>query len=188
MPNHLAGETSPYLKQHQDNPVDWYPWREEALSRAKQESKPIFLSIGYAACHWCHVMEHESFNDPNTAALMNENFINIKVDREERPDLDNIYMQAIVAMTRQGGWPMSVPKKRLAKPQPTNNTTPAVVRADELYSLEEAARRLRWRTHSVRQAKRAGLRVIRFGSRDYISGRAILEFFDRLAKDSASNP
>ena len=108
MPNRLANENSPYLIQHANNPVDWYPWAEEALEKAKTEDKPIFLSIGYAACHWCHVMEHESFEDENTAAIMNAHFVNIKVDREERPDLDNIYMQAVVALTRQGGWPMSV--------------------------------------------------------------------------------
>ncbi len=108
MPNRLANESSPYLLQHANNPVDWYPWGEEALRRAKEENKPIFLSIGYAACHWCHVMEHESFEDPATAAIMNERFVNVKVDREERPDLDAIYMQAVVAMTGGGGWPMSV--------------------------------------------------------------------------------
>lgn len=108
MPNHLISENSPYLLQHANNPVDWYPWSEEALSKAKLENKPIFLSIGYAACHWCHVMEHESFEDPETAAVMNENFVNIKVDREERPEIDSIYMQATVAMTGSGGWPMSV--------------------------------------------------------------------------------
>jgi len=108
MPNRLAQENSPYLLQHKDNPVDWYPWGDEALNKAKQEHKPIFLSIGYAACHWCHVMERESFEDPQTAAIMNEHFINIKVDREERPDLDHIYMDAVVAITGQGGWPMSV--------------------------------------------------------------------------------
>ena len=106
--NRLAGETSPYLLQHADNPVDWYPWGEEALSRAREQSKPILLSIGYAACHWCHVMEHESFEDPVTAALMNERFVCIKVDREERPDLDGIYMDAVVAMTGHGGWPLTV--------------------------------------------------------------------------------
>jgi len=108
MPNRLATETSPYLLQHADNPVDWYAWGEEALRRARQEDKPIFLSIGYAACHWCHVMEHESFEDPAVAAVMNELFINIKADREERPDLDDIYMKAVVAITGHGGWPMSV--------------------------------------------------------------------------------
>jgi uncharacterized protein YyaL (SSP411 family) len=108
MANQLANESSPYLRQHADNPVAWYPWGEEALQRARKEDKPILLSIGYAACHWCHVMAHESFEDPETAALMNEHFINIKVDREERPDLDSIYMSATVAMTGQGGWPMTV--------------------------------------------------------------------------------
>lgn len=108
MPNHLVSENSPYLLQHANNPVDWYPWGEEALNKAKAENKPIFLSIGYAACHWCHVMAHESFEDEDTAKLMNEFFVNIKVDREERPDLDAIYMQATIAMTGSGGWPMSV--------------------------------------------------------------------------------
>ena len=108
MPNRLASETSPYLLQHATNPVEWYPWGPEALERAKADNKPILLSIGYAACHWCHVMEHESFEDDSTAALMNERFVNIKVDREERPDLDAIYMQAVQAMTGHGGWPMTV--------------------------------------------------------------------------------
>jgi uncharacterized protein YyaL (SSP411 family) len=108
MPNRLAGETSPYLLQHADNPVDWYPWGEEALERARSEDRPILLSIGYAACHWCHVMEHESFEDEQTAALQNELFVNIKVDREERPDLDALYMDAVVALTGHGGWPMTV--------------------------------------------------------------------------------
>jgi uncharacterized protein YyaL (SSP411 family) len=106
--NRLASETSPYLLQHATNPVDWHPWGPVALARAKSEDKPIFLSIGYSACHWCHVMERESFENPEIAALMNEHFINIKVDREERPDLDQIYMSAIMAMTGHGGWPMSV--------------------------------------------------------------------------------
>ena len=108
MPNKLAGETSPYLLQHRDNPVEWYPWGEEALARAKKEDRPILLSIGYAACHWCHVMAHESFENEETAKLMNDLFVNIKVDREERPDLDGIYMQAVQALTGQGGWPMTV--------------------------------------------------------------------------------
>jgi uncharacterized protein YyaL (SSP411 family) len=106
--NRLIHETSPYLLQHAHNPVDWYSWGEEALAKARAEDKPIFLSIGYSACHWCHVMEHESFENSATAALMNELFVNIKVDREERPDLDAIYMDAVQAMTGQGGWPMSV--------------------------------------------------------------------------------
>jgi len=108
MPNNLSNCTSPYLLQHANNPVDWYPWGQAALEKARAEDKPIFLSIGYSACHWCHVMAHESFEDPEVAAIMNRHFINIKVDREERPDLDSIYMSAVVAMTSQGGWPMSV--------------------------------------------------------------------------------
>jgi uncharacterized protein YyaL (SSP411 family) len=108
MPNRLAGETSPYLLQHAHNPVDWFPWGAEALAKAEAEDKPIFLSIGYAACHWCHVMERESFEDAATAADLNRDFVAIKVDREERPDLDQVYMGAVQAMTGQGGWPMSV--------------------------------------------------------------------------------
>ena len=108
MSNHLANSTSPYLLQHVHNPVDWYPWGPEALEKAHREDKPIFLSIGYAACHWCHVMAHESFEDPGTAEFMNAHFVNIKVDREQRPDLDSIYMSAVVALTGQGGWPMSL--------------------------------------------------------------------------------
>src|SRR6478752_3697676 len=108
MPNRLQHETSPYLRQHADNPVDWYPWGEEALSRARREDRPILLSIGYAACHWCHVMERESFENDQTARLMNDHFVCIKVDREERPDLDDIYMAATVAMSGHGGWPMTV--------------------------------------------------------------------------------
>jgi hypothetical protein len=108
MANRLAGETSPYLLQHKDNPVSWYPWGEEALARAREEDRPILLSIGYSACHWCHVMERESFEDEETARLMNERFVPIKLDREERPDLDSIYMQACQAMTGHGGWPLNV--------------------------------------------------------------------------------
>ncbi|MCA9935440.1 MAG: thioredoxin domain-containing protein [Ardenticatenaceae bacterium] len=108
MPNQLIHETSPYLLQHAHNPVNWYPWGKEALQLAREQDKPILLSIGYAACHWCHVMAHESFEDEATAVFMNNHFINIKVDREERPDLDAIYMNAVVAMTGQGGWPMTV--------------------------------------------------------------------------------
>jgi uncharacterized protein len=106
--NRLAQETSPYLQQHAANPVDWYPWGDEALARARDEDRPILLSIGYAACHWCHVMERESFEDELTARVMNEHFVSIKVDREERPDLDSVYMDAVVALTGQGGWPMTV--------------------------------------------------------------------------------
>jgi uncharacterized protein YyaL (SSP411 family) len=108
MTNRLSKETSPYLLQHADNPVDWYPWNEDALTKAILEDKPIFLSIGYSACHWCHVMAHESFEDERIAAILNEYFVNIKVDREERPDLDRIYMNAVQALTGSGGWPMSV--------------------------------------------------------------------------------
>src|SRR4051794_17586048 len=106
--NRLATETSPYLLQHAENPVDWYPWGPEALERAGSEEKPILLSVGYSACHWCHVMAHESFESAATAALMNEHFVNVKVDREERPDVDALYMDATVSMTGQGGWPMTV--------------------------------------------------------------------------------
>ncbi|HEX7293890.1 MAG TPA: thioredoxin domain-containing protein, partial [Solirubrobacterales bacterium] len=108
MSNRLGQETSPYLLQHQDNPVDWYPWGEEALERARREDRPILLSVGYSACHWCHVMERESFEDPKTAAYMNEHFVNVKVDREERPDVDALYMEAVQAISGQGGWPMTV--------------------------------------------------------------------------------
>jgi uncharacterized protein YyaL (SSP411 family) len=108
MPNRLINETSPYLLQHAHNPVDWYPWGEEAFAKARNEDKPVLLSIGYSACHWCHVMEHESFEDEATAALMNEGFVSIKVDREERPDLDQIYMAAVQGLTGRGGWPMTV--------------------------------------------------------------------------------
>lgn len=107
-PNRLKGETSPYLLQHAHNPVDWFPWGPEAIEKARAEDKPIFLSVGYSACHWCHVMERESFENPEIAALMNDHFVNVKVDREERPDLDQIYMSAVQAMTGHGGWPMSV--------------------------------------------------------------------------------
>ena len=108
MPNRLAQETSPYLLQHAENPVDWFPWGPEALDKARREDKPVFLSIGYSACHWCHVMERESFENEEIAKTLNENFVSIKVDREERPDIDSIYMQAVQLMTGHGGWPMSV--------------------------------------------------------------------------------
>jgi len=108
MANRLARETSPYLLQHRDNPVDWYPWGEEALGRAREQDRPVLLSVGYSACHWCHVMERESFEDPETASYMNEHFVNVKVDREERPDVDAIYMEAVQAISGQGGWPMTV--------------------------------------------------------------------------------
>ena len=106
--NRLQHEKSPYLLQHADNPVDWYPWGEEAFQKAEEEDKPIFLSIGYSTCHWCHVMEHESFEDPDVARLMNEHFINIKVDREERPDIDELYMTVAQLLTGRGGWPLTI--------------------------------------------------------------------------------
>jgi len=108
MSNHLRNETSPYLRQHADNPVDWYPWGQDAFDKAQREDKPIFLSIGYSTCHWCHVMAHESFENPEVARLMNETFVSIKVDREERPDIDNVYMSACQVMTGGGGWPLSI--------------------------------------------------------------------------------
>ena len=108
VPNRLASEASPYLRQHADNPVDWFPWGEEAFTKARAENRPILLSVGYSACHWCHVMAHESFEDPDVAAVMNQLFVNVKVDREERPDVDSIYMEAVQALSGQGGWPMTV--------------------------------------------------------------------------------
>src|SRR5271157_5168471 len=108
MSNRLGFETSPYLLQHADNPVDWYPWGEEAFAKAKKENKPVFLSIGYSTCHWCHVMAHESFEDSNVAKIMNKTLISIKVDREERPDIDKVYMSACQMMTGSGGWPLTI--------------------------------------------------------------------------------
>src|SRR3954466_10801251 len=108
MANALADETSPYLRQHAENPVDWLPWGDDALRRAREEDKPLLVSIGYSACHWCHVMERESFEDARTAELMNQRFVCVKVDREERPDVDALYMEAVQAMTGQGGWPLNV--------------------------------------------------------------------------------
>ena len=107
MPNRLQNEKSEYLLQHKDNPVDWYPWGKEAFEKSKKEDKPIFLSIGYSACHWCHVMEEESFEDQETADFLNKNFVSIKVDREERPDVDSIYMTSVQIIAGHGGWPMS---------------------------------------------------------------------------------
>ncbi len=108
MPNRLADEQSPYLLQHKDNPVDWYPWGDAAFEKARREDKLIFLSVGYSTCHWCHVMEHESFEDAGVAAALNQDFVSIKVDREERPDVDRVYMTFVQVTTGQGGWPMSV--------------------------------------------------------------------------------
>ncbi|MEY2959620.1 MAG: hypothetical protein RLZZ01_2188, partial [Actinomycetota bacterium] len=106
--NRLAAETSPYLRQHAEQPVEWYPWGDEAFAVARERDVPVLLSIGYAACHWCHVMAHECFDDPEVAAAMNAAFVNVKVDREERPDLDAVYMEAVQAMNGRGGWPMTV--------------------------------------------------------------------------------
>lgn len=108
MKNHLQNETSPYLLQHAENPVDWYPWGEAAFAKARVEDKPVFLSIGYSTCHWCHVMAHESFEDPAVAALLNAHFVSIKVDKEERPDIDSIYMAVCQALAGSGGWPTSI--------------------------------------------------------------------------------
>ena len=127
MPNRLALETSPYLLQHADNPVDWYPWGDEAFARARDEDKPLLISIGYAACHWCHVMEHESFEDASVAALMNEHFVCVKVDREERPDVDAIYMDAVQAMTGQGGWPLERVRHARGQPVLGRHLLPAAV-------------------------------------------------------------
>ena len=106
--NRLINEASPYLLQHATNPIDWFPWGTEAFDKARREDKPVFLSIGYSTCHWCHVMEHESFSDPEIAELLNRNFISIKVDREERPDIDQVYMTVTQAITGSGGWPMTI--------------------------------------------------------------------------------
>ena len=108
MANRLKDQSSPYLLQHAENPVDWYPWGEEAFAKAKREDKPVFLSVGYSTCHWCHVMAHESFEDGETAALLNRYFVCIKVDREERPDIDSVYMTVCQALTGGGGWPLSI--------------------------------------------------------------------------------
>ena len=108
MSNHLANERSPYLRQHRDNPVDWYPWGAEAFEKAKREDKPVFLSIGYATCHWCHVMAEESFENAEVAAVLNRDFVPVKVDREERPDVDAVYMEVCTALNGSGGWPLTV--------------------------------------------------------------------------------
>ena len=127
MPNRLIDETSPYLLQHAHNPVDWYRWGSDALDAAKAQDKPILLSVGYSACHWCHVMERESFENPEIAALMNEGFISIKVDREERPDIDSIYMTAVQTLTGQGGWPLTgrdrTTPRNLPMPWPTGTSS-----------------------------------------------------------------
>ena len=116
MSNHLSGQTSPYLLQHAENPVDWYPWGGEAFQKARAEDKPIFLSIGYSTCHWCHVMARESFEDAETADILNRYFVSIKVDKEERPDIDSVYMAVCQAFTGNGGWPMSIFMSRSSGP------------------------------------------------------------------------
>ena len=121
--NRLGGETSPYLRQHRDNPVDWWPWCDEAFAEARRRNVPVLLSVGYSACHWCHVMAHESFEDADVAAVMNRLFVNVKVDREERPDVDAVYMDAVQAMTGRGGWPMTVTSRRRCSPSSVARTT-----------------------------------------------------------------
>jgi len=129
--NRLAQEKSPYLLQHAHNPVDWYPWGREAFDTARKEDKPIFLSIGYSTCHWCHVMAHESFEDPEIAALMNEAFVNVKVDKEERPDIDDVYMTVCQALTGTGGWPLTVVITPEGKPFFATTYVPKETRLDE---------------------------------------------------------
>ena len=131
--NRLSTETSPYLLQHADNPVHWYPWGEDALNLGKESGKPILLSVGYSACHWCHVMAHESFEDKGTASLMNELFVNIKVDREERPDIDKIYQKAHQLMTqRPGGWPLTVMQTLLTVMGTSDRDTPVARKGERV--------------------------------------------------------
>ena len=184
-PNRLAKETSPYLQQHAHNPVDWYPWGPEALERARRENKPIFLSIGYSACHWCHVMAHECFENPKIAKLMNENFINIKVDREERPDLDETYMQAVVMVTGQGGWPLSVFLTPDLKPFFGGTYFPPEKFTELLVALSQAYRRDR-----AEVVKDAQLIEERLQGRGKIAGtgqapdkQALTEAYRRLSQE-----
>jgi len=188
--NHLAQSTSPYLLQHAHNPVDWFPWGEEALAKARLEDKPIFLSIGYAACHWCHVMAHESFEDAETAAYMNENFINIKVDREERPDIDGIYMQAVIAMTGSGGWPMSVFLSPDLKPFYTGTYFPPVRRynmpafKDVLSGLANA-----WKNDRSEVEKVGGQIIghLQYQNKNEKGDLLTSEHFDAIAKSMAES-
>ena len=129
-PNRLINEKSPYLLQHAYNPVDWFPWGEEAFQHAKKEDKPIFLSIGNSTCHWCHVMEHESFEDPEVAELMNNVFISIKVDREERPDIDNVYMEVCQMLTGSGGWPLTIIMTQTRSPSLLVHISPRIADLD----------------------------------------------------------
>ncbi len=202
-PNRLSRESSPYLLQHANNPVDWYPWGDEALERARREDKPILLSVGYAACHWCHVMEHESFEDEAIAALMNERFVNIKVDREERPDLDQIYQLVVQLMRRSGGWPLTVfltpdqrpffagtyfpPREKYGMPGfPQVLTALADAYATQRGEVEEQAQELTQAIGRVQQMPRAvaepGLDLLRNAS------RALLTRFDERHGGFGSKP
>ena len=145
--NRLSEETSPYLLQHLHNPVDWFPWGPEALEQARELDRPIFLSVGYSACHWCHVMERESFENEKIAGLLNQSFVAIKVDREERPDIDQVYMNAVQLLTRRGGWPMS--SRRQPKPHRTIiwNESSAATRCDPGSFIARAAPSRRGGTH-----------------------------------------
>src|SRR5262245_9983197 len=166
--NHLIKETNPYLLQHAYNPVDWYPWNEAALKKARDENKPILLSIGYAACHWCHVMAHESFEDDDTADLMNRLFVNVKVDREERPDVDGVYMDAVQTMLGQGGWPLTVFLTPDGKPFYGGTYFPDEARHG-MPSVREVLRAVdeHWREHrddATEQAERLTEAVARSGA------------------------
>src|SRR5260370_31309661 len=148
--NRLAAESSLFLRQHAENPVDWFPWGDEALQRARQLDKPIFLSIGYSACHWCHVMAHESFEDEEVGRLLNEHFVSIKLDREERPDLDQIYMAAVQALNQgQGGWPMSVFLTPDLRPFTRGTDFPP----DDRYGRPGLERMLPWLAHALDTAR-----------------------------------
>ena len=164
MPNRLAAEHSPYLLQHKDNPVDWYPWGEAAFEAARREDKPIFLSVGYSTCHWCHVMEHESFEDRQVADALNRHFVPIKVDREERPDIDRVYMAFVQATTGSGGWPMSVWLTPALEPFYGGTYFPPRSRWGRpglIEVLEEIARVWREERHNVEQSARAILDRLR---------------------------
>jgi len=180
--NRLAGESSPYLRQHRDNPVDWYPWGDEAFAAARARDVPILLSIGYSACHWCHVMAHESFEDPATAAVMNELFVNVKIDREERPDVDAVYMEAVQALTGSGGWPMTVFVDHDARPFYGGTYFPPAGRqgmpgfVDLLRAVDDA-----WRTKRDELGEQAAKlteaiqRSARVGGGGPIPGREVLD-------------
>jgi hypothetical protein len=178
MANRLAAETSPYLLQHQDNPVDWYAWGEEAFARARAEDKPVLVSIGYSACHWCHVMEHESFESEAIAARMNDAFVCVKVDREERPDVDAIYMEAVQAMTGRGGWPLNAfltPEGVPSGPEPTSRPSHArTCRAGPWSSTRSPTRGASSATDRARAAGSPRLRAPRTaGARAELDPRAL---------------